>query len=286
LHVNLCIQGRDGNVAISPKHMRRIILEQSKRAHVGHIGSSLCVVEILAALHGGVLRGSSPEDPERDRFVLSKGHAALALYCALALRGWISEAQLSTFCGDGSLLGVHPEAAMRGVDFCSGSLGQGLSIAAGAALAARIQGSARRAFCLISDGECNEGSTWEAAMFAAHNRLSNLRVVADVNGQQALGLTRDVCASANLCERWGAFGWDVAQVDGHSVEALTAALNASGDDRPRIVLAQTIFGRGVPFMELGIPVSQKHLPVQPINWHYLPMSDEEYAMALAALEHA
>jgi transketolase len=261
-----------------------MILEQSKRAHVGHIGSSLCVVEILAALYGGVLRGHSPDDPDRDRFVLSKGHAALALYSVLALRGWISDAQVGTFCDDGSLLGVHPEAALAGVDFCSGSLGQGLSIAAGAALAARIQGSARRAFCLISDGECNEGSVWEAAMFAAHNRLSNLRAIADVNGQQALGLTRDVCAAENIRQRWEAFGWDVVQVDGHSVEALSAALTGPGDSRPRIVLAQTIFGRGVPFMEQGIPVSQKHLPVQPINWHYLPMSDEEYEMALNALE--
>jgi transketolase len=285
--VNLGIRGLGGKVTISPKispgKLRRIILEQSKRAHVGHIGSSLCVVEILAALYGGVLRGQSPDDPDRDRFVLSKGHAALALYATLALKGWVSDEQLATFCGDGSLLGVHPEAALPGIDFCSGSLGHGLSIAAGAALAARIQGSDRRAFCLISDGECNEGSVWESAMFAAHNRLSNLFVVADINGQQALGLTRDVCAATNMRDRWQAFGWDTAEVDGHSIEAITAALNAPGDGRPRIVLARTIFGCGVPFMEQGVPVSQKHLPVQPINWHYLPMSDEEYAMALSAV---
>ena len=264
--------------------MRRMILAQSRRANVGHIGSSLCIVEILAALYGGVLRAHSAGDPDRDRFVLSKGHAALALYVALTLKGWVSEAQLDTFADDGSLLGVHPEAALPGVDFCSGSLGQGLSMAAGAALAARIQGSGRRAFCLISDGECNEGSIWEAAMFAAHNRLSNLCVLADINGQQALGLTRDVCAAQNMRERWEAFGWDAVEVDGHSVEALTAAMTASGDTRPRILLARTIFGRGVPFMEKGIPVSQKHLPVQPINWHYLPMSEEEYALAVSALE--
>ena len=209
-------------------------------------------------------------DPERDRFVLSKGHAALALYATLAVKGWVSQEQLDTFCGDGSLLGVHPEAALAGVDFCSGSLGHGLSIAAGSALAARIQRSDRRAYCLLSDGECNEGSIWEAAMFAAHNRLSNLIAVADINGQQALGLTRDVCASANMCHRWEAFGWDVAEVDGHSVEALTSALRAPQTGKPRIVLAQTTFGCGVPFMEQGIPISQKHLPVQHINWHYLP----------------
>jgi transketolase len=231
-----------------------------------------------------VLRAQSPDDPERDRFVLSKGHAALALYAALTLKGWVTAAQLESFAENDSLLGVHPEAALPGVDFCSGSLGHGLSMAAGAALAARIQGSGRRAFCLISDGECNEGSVWEAAMFAAHNRLSNLCAVADVNGQQALGLTRDVCAAQNMRERWEAFGWNAIDVDGHSVEALTGAMTAAGDDRPRILLARTIFGCGVPFMEKGIPVSQEHLPVQPINWHYLPMSDEEYRLALSAVE--
>jgi transketolase len=260
--------------------MRRMILAQSKRANVGHIGSSLCVVEILAALYGGVLRAQSVDDPNRDRFVLSKGHAALALYVALTLNGSLSGACLDTFADDGSLLGVHPEAALPGVDFCSGSLGQGLSIAAGAALAARMQGSERRAFCLISDGECNEGSIWEAAMFAAHNQLSNLCAIADINGQQALGLTRDVCAAQNIKERWEAFGWDAVEVDGHSIDALTTAMTRGGDSRPRIVIARTIFGRSVSFMEKGIPISQKHLPVQPINWHYLPMSDEEYELAL------
>jgi transketolase len=132
----------------------------------------------------GAMRRAGTEDPDRDRFVLSKGHAALALYALLALRGALSEAQLDSFCGDDSLLGVHPEAALTGVDFSTGSLGQGLCMAAGAALAAHLQRSSRRAFCLISDGECNEGSVWEAAMFAAHHGLSNLTVVAVMNGQQ------------------------------------------------------------------------------------------------------
>ena len=265
--------------------MRRIILEQSKRAHVGHIGSSLCVVEILSALYSGILQIASHDDADRDRFILSKGHAALALYAALYLNGWITEAQLATFCDDGSLLGVHPESALAGVDFCSGSLGQGLCIAAGAALAARLQGSQRRVFCLISDGECNEGSVWEAAMFAAHNKLSNLCVIADINGQQALGLTRDVCDSDNMLAKWQAFGWDAVECDGHSLTALTSALTApASQPKPQIVLARTVFGCGVPFMEQGIPISQTHLPVQPINWHYLPMSDEEYLAARAAVE--
>lgn len=275
---------RNALQGISPKQMRRIVLSQSKRANVGHVGSCLCVVEILAALYGHVLRIPSPETPDRDRFILSKGHAALALYAALFLKDWLTEADLETFCGDNSLLGVHPEAALRGIDFSSGSLGHGLSLGAGAALAARMQGSSRRVFCLISDAECNEGSVWEAAMFAAHQQLGNLTVILDWNGQQALGLTRDVIDLSNLAERWRVFGWRVSEVDGHSMPALVSALSEPPAAAPHMVLAKTIFGKGVSYMERGIPISQTHLPVQPINWHYLPMSEVEYRTAVAEVE--
>jgi len=265
--------------------MRRIILAQSKRANVGHIGSCLCVVEILAAIYGGVLKASSPDDPDRDRFILSKGHAALALYAALALKGWISQAELDGFCGDGSRIAVHPEHTVPGVDFSTGSLGQGICLATGAALGARLQGAARRVYCLISDAECNEGSTWEAVMFAAQHRLGNLQVVLDWNRQQALGLTRDIIDVPNLKERWSAFGWDVTEVDGHSVPQLVEALSNRPDDAaPQLILARTIFGRGVSYMEQGTPLTQVHLPVQPINWHYLPMSDHEFEIAMRELE--
>lgn len=272
---------------ISPKQMRRIILSQSRRANVGHIGCCLCVVEILSALYSSVLRAASPDDPDRDRFILSKGHAGLALYASLVLRGWLDEAELETFCGDNTLFAVHPEVGVPGVDFSTGSLGQGLSIACGAALAARLQASRRRVFCLISDGECNEGSTWEAAMFAAHHRLSNLHVIVDSNGQQALGRTCDVMDTSNLAERWKAFGWRTAEVDGHSVPELVEALAApSAFEAPHIVVAKTVFGKGVSYMERGIPVTQTHLPVQPVNWHYLPMSEDEYRLAMEELEQS
>src|SRR5271170_1590759 len=176
----------------SAAEIRRIIVQQSKRANVGHIGSCLCVVDILSVLYERVLRQESPRHPERDRFVLSKGHAGLALYATLVVRGWIPSDALDTFCGDDSVLGVHPEAVVPGIDFSTGSLGQGLSIAAGSALAARLQQSPRRVFCLISDAELNEGSTWEAIMFAAHHRLENLKVIVDWNGQQAFGISSDV----------------------------------------------------------------------------------------------
>lgn len=272
---------------IQPAAMRRTILQQSKRANVGHIGSCLGVVEILSALYGDVLRISAPSDPDRDRFILSKGHAGLALYAALALKGWILEEKLNTFCGDNSLLGVHPEAALVGVDFSTGSLGHGPSMAAGAALAARLQFSERHIYCLISDAECNEGSVWEAAMFAAHHQLDNLTLIVDWNGQQALGRTCDVMNCSNLHQRWEAFGWRATEVEGHSVPALVEALKGQikePDSRPHIVLARTTFGKGVSYMEQGVPITQTHLPVHAINWHYLPMSAAEYEIAMAELE--
>ncbi len=254
--------------------IRRIILEQSKRAHVGHIGSALSVADVLAVLYGRVMRIPAPEDPDRDRFILSKGHSALALYAALHLKGWLSSETLDSYCGDDSLLGVHPEHALRGVDFSTGSLGQGLSMGAGAALAARIQGSSRRVFVLVSDAECNEGSLWEAVMFAAHHGLANLTAIVDLNGQQALGYTRDVLDLSPMAARWQAFGWHADEVDGHDAEALTDALGfehpagGAAGVRPRAVIARTIFGKGVSYMQ------------NKIKWHYWPMSDDEYRQAL------
>jgi transketolase len=273
---------------IDPKRMRQLVLAQSKRANVGHIGSCLCVVEILCALYGGVIRAAGPKDPDRDRFILSKGHAGLALYAALALKGWITESDLDTFCGDNSLLGVHPECGIAGVDFATGSLGHGLGLAAGAALAARMQQSNRQIYCLISDAECNEGSVWEAAMFAAHHRLSNLTAIVDLNGQQAFGLTRDVLDSSNMSQRWQAFGWQTVEVDGHAIDDIEDALSqdASRDGSPKVVLARTTFGKGVWYMEQGVSVTQSHIASHPINWHYLPMSDEEYQIAMSGLEES
>jgi len=252
------------------RQIRRIILEQSKRAHVGHIGSALSVADILAALYGGALRAADPDDADRDRFILSKGHAALALYAALHLKGWVSKAQLDTFCGNGTLLGVHPDRTLRGVDFTTGSLGHGLSMGAGGALGARMKKSGRRAFVLISDAECNEGSVWEAAMFAAHHKISNLVAILDCNGQQALGYTEKVLDLSPIADRWRAFGWDVREVDGHDTAAISKTIEGldvrSGP--PHLIVARTIFGKGVSFMQ------------NKIKWHYLPMTDEEYAQAM------
>ncbi len=255
---------------VTPFHIRRLILEQSRRAHVGHIGSALSIADITAALYGGILRIDHPDDAERDRFVLSKGHAVLAVYAALYLKGWLSQQQLDTFCGDDTLLGVHPEHQLCGIDFSTGSLGQGLCVGVGSALAARLQGAARRVFVLVSDAECNEGALWEAVMFAAHNRLANLVVIVDQNGQQALDYTQNVLDLSPLAERWRAFGWHACDVDGHDVAALERTLagldTTSGP--PHVLIAHTVFGYNVSYMR------------NQIKWHYWPMSDEEYQQAL------
>jgi transketolase len=258
------------------KQIRRSVLTHSKRANVGHIGSALSVVDLLAALYGGVLEARSATDPERDRFILSKGHAALALYSTLHATGRLSDCALASFCVDGSALATHPEHVVSWVDFSTGSLGLGLSFAVGAALAARIQGSRRRAFVLLSDAECNEGSVWEAVMLAAHHGLGNVIALVDVNGQQALGYTHEVLDLAPLSRRWQAFGWDVHEVDGHDVEALTSTLESVSavTTKPHVLLAQTTFGKGVSYME------------GTIAWHYLPMSDAQYTQAMSELEDA
>ncbi len=249
------------------------IVDRSMHARVGHIGSALSVADMLAALYGDVLGREEPQGVDRDRMVLSKGHAALALYAALVATERLDTSALDRYCADGSMLGVHPEHVVDGIDFSTGSLGQGLPVAAGAALAARLQRSARRAFVLMSDAECNEGSVWEAAMFASHHRLANLIALIDVNGQQALGYTRDVLDCEPLAERWRAFGWDVHEVDGHDAEAISATIHALDVEHgpPHLLLCRTTFGKGVSFMESRI------------EWHYLPLDAEQHARALAEL---
>jgi len=259
--------------AVSATAIRRIVLDQSRRANVGHIGSCLSVADIIAALYGEVLAIDCPDDADRDRFILSKGHAALALYAALHLRGWLSAEELDTFCGDGTRLGVHPEHFQPGVDFSTGSLGHGLAMGVGAALAARTQASRRRVFVLLSDAECNEGSVWEAAMFAAQHRLANLVAIVDENGQQALGHTRDILDLSPMAERWQAFGWEAGIVDGNDAEAVATVLSAPGiTGRPRVLVAKTTFGKGVSFME------------GQVRWHYMPMTEAEHTQAMEEVD--
>jgi len=256
----------------TPQAVRRVIIEQSRRAHVGHIGSCLSVVEILCAVYSGVLNARPENSAKRDRFVLSKGHAALAFYAVLHECGVLDADALETFCGGDSLLGVHPEIPAPGVDFCTGSLGHGLSYAVGSALAARMDGANWRALALLSDAECNEGSVWEAAAFAGHHRLGNVVAIVDANGQQALGATVDILDLEPLPARWEAFGWEAVEVDGHDMDALCRAMEPRETHAaPRVIIARTTFGRGVSYME------------GQLDWHYLPMDEAQYRQALGEI---
>lgn len=257
--------------SVTSRALRQVVVEQVKRANVGHAGSALSVADIMVTLYGELLASHDPADPDRDRVVLSKGHAALACYAALYLRGWLGRDELDTFCGNDTLLGVHPVTDVPGVDFCTGSLGHGLPMAVGAALAARLAGSDRRVYVVVSDAECNEGSTWEAAMFAAHHKLANLVVFIDDNGQQSFGYSKDVLMPTPLARRWEAFGWDTRTVDGHDVPAMTDTVRAlpSGRGEPHVLVCRTVFGSGVSFMEGRIA------------WHYARLDDDQYARALA-----
>lgn len=262
------------------RQIRRDILSMTHAAGSGHPGGSLSAVEILVSLYFGQMRldPARPDDPNRDRFLLSKGHAAPLLYSVLARRGYFDPALLPTLRQLGSPLQGHPHMAkLPGLDCSSGSLGQGLSIANGLALAARRTGRTYRTYCLLGDGELQEGQVWEAAMFAAHRGLDNLVAVVDRNGLQIDGRTCDVCDPGDLGAKFAAFGWDVTEVDGHDASALVEVLGAAKAARagkPHAVIARTVKGKGVPFME------------NEAGWHGKAPNAEQTADALAALEGA
>ena len=259
--------------------MRADIVRMIAEAGSGHPGGSLSCADILAALYFGGVLEHDPENPEwegRDRFILAKGHAAPALYAALAQAGYIPREELATLRKLGSRLQGHPDSnQVPGVEVSTGSLGQGLSIAAGAAAGLRLDGAPQTVFALLGDGECQEGQVWEAAMFAAHRGLDNLVAIVDRNGLQIDGRTCDVCDPGDLGAKFAAFGWDVDEVDGHDLDALVAVLGAAKagrDGRPHAVIARTVKGKGVPFME------------NEAGWHGKAPNAEQAAEALAALE--
>ena len=249
------------------------ILEAAFNASKGHIGSALSIADIIAVIAPQV-RGLGTREPGRDRFVLSKGHAAMAWYGALRELQVIDEETFTSYGRDGSLLGTHPDPQLPGVDFMTGSLGQGISYAVGSAMAARRSPVPWSVYAVLSDSELNEGVTWEAALIAAHHRCADLTVVLDRNGQQALGYTADVLDTSGAATAFQAMGWHVTQVDGHDVDELSRALSTSAEQRagkPHLIVAATTAGKGVDFME------------RRIEWHYLPMSPEQHASALAQL---
>ena len=259
--------------------LRLQVLEMTRASGASHIGTNYSIAELLAVLYGHVLRVDPdlPRWPDRDRFVLSKGHGCAALYAVLAERGFFPREWLDTFYRNGGRLPGHAtHTGIPGVEVSTGSLGHGLSIATGMALAARRDQRPHRVYCLLSDGECDEGSTWEPVLFAAHHRLDNLVAVVDYNKIQSLGATKDILDLEPFADKWRAFGWATEEVDGHDVPALLArfARLPFSSGRPSCLIAHTVKGKGVSFME------------GTVLWHYRSPQGDEYRAALAELEAA
>lgn len=252
--------------------LRLATVQMAHDAKTAHVGSALSSVEILVALYFHALRiDPSESGVDEDRFILSKGHGCMSYYAALAERGYFPRDWLATYGQNGGKLPLHPSpVGIPGVQIATGSLGHGLSIGAGTALARHMDGRPGRVFVLLSDGECNEGSVWEGAMFAAGRRLDRLTVIVDYNKLQAMGRCDEITALAPLAQKWSAFGWGVREIDGHDLAAVCEALDAvpyeSG--RPNAIIAHTVKGKGVSFME------------DDTEWHYRPPNDEDLAKAI------
>jgi transketolase len=258
--------------------LRGRVIATSGKAQVPHLGSCLSCIDILVAAYFHALRldTAQPTNPMRDRFILSKGHAAPALFQVLARRGFYPEAALDDYGADGSVFAEHPPTPshLAGIEAATGSLGHGLPMGLGMALAGRIQGQSYRVLALVSDGECNEGSIWECAMMAAAQRVGRLAVIVDFNKWQATGRSREVLALDPLVDKWRAFGWDAKEVDGHDLGELTQALSAWADvdeGQPLALIAHTIKGKGVSFME------------DDNNWHYRTPNESEVLQAYREL---
>lgn len=258
--------------------MRIDIVRMIAEAGSGHPGGSLSCVDILCALYfGGVLEhdAQQPGNPQRDRFILAKGHAAPALYAVLAHAGYFPQEELLTLRKLGSRLQGHPDSSLvPGVEVSTGSLGQGLSVAAGMAAGLKLNDSSNTVFAVLGDGECQEGQVWEAAMFAAHQQLDNLVAIVDRNCLQIDGDTADVCDPGDVAAKFQAFGWDAHEVDGHDIPALIEALtNAKTckNKKPHALIARTIKGKGVSFME------------NQAGWHGKAPNAEQTEAALADL---
>jgi len=258
------------------RDLRRDVIQLAHSSKSGHIGSSLSCVELLVALYFSFLRGA-PTEEGRDRFIMSKGHACTPFYGCLVKRGWLPESHYRAYGEEGGPLGHHPLRHPEwGIEISSGSLGHGLSIGAGLAKAAKLDGHLWRSVVLMSDGEQNEGTVWEAVGFAAQHQLDNLVAIVDFNKIQALGDCRDIIGLEPLEERYRAFGWAVRRLDGHDLGGLVEALRCVPFERgkPSVLIADTVKGKGVSFMENSL------------LWHYRCPDATELAAALRELADA
>lgn len=244
---------------------RKRLLQMHFESGVGHIGGNLSCLDAMMLIYHEYVG-------VEDRFILSKGHSAGALYIALWTLGRLSDNSLKSFHKDNTLLAGHPPASgLKDVLFATGSLGHGLSLAAGTALSLQLKGKSGTVYCLTSDGEWQEGSTWEAMIFAAHRRLSNLTILVDHNNLQGFGGTHDVASMSPLAEKIAGFNLDIQSVDGHDLTAIRAALDKP-TERCRVIILETIKGKGVSFME------------NKMEWHYLPLEEKQYHQAIRELE--
>lgn len=255
--------------------VRMGIIEGVYNAKSGHPGGSLSIADTLTYLYFARMNvyPDKPDLPDRDRFVLSKGHTAPALYSTLAQRGFFSTDELKSLRHIGALLQGHPCIHIPGVDMSSGSLGQGISAACGMALAGRLSGDAYRVYCVLGDGEIEEGQVWEAAMFAAHYKLDNLVAIVDNNGLQIDGKISDVCSPYPITDKFAAFGWHVIEADAHDFDSLERAFDEAEtvSGKPSVIVQKSVKGKGVSFME------------DQVSWHGTAPNDEQYAQAMAEL---
>lgn len=264
------------HISSMAKTMRARILDISHRCGLSaHLGGGLSMVDILATLYGGVLnvRSDDPQWPDRDRFILSKGHGVLGYYSALLVSGFISDEQFESFQTNESDLIAHPVMNLAlGIESSNGSLGHGLSMAIGIALAAKKRQAAFRTYVLLGDGECNEGSVWEGIMSAAQLRLDGLTAIVDYNRLQSDGDSRNIIDFGNLAQKFAGFGWHAIDVDGHSLEALAGAFAETPPaGMPKAIIARTIKGKGVSFMENNN------------EWHHNRLTKANYDMAIAEI---
>jgi transketolase len=266
----------DRELALKSFALRRRMLRLIHEAGAGHTGGGLSCIDILNLLYNRVLKitPETVDSPARDRYVQSKGHCVEALYAVMSDRGYFPDSDLDTVCHYKSYYVGHPTRKIRGMEMNTGALGHGLPICLGMALSAKMDGEAFRVFTLLGDGELAEGSNWEAAMAAAHYDLDNLVAILDHNTLQITGHTRDVMSNEPLDEKWRAFGWEVRSVNGHDYAALSAAITTPHPGKPLFIIANTVKGKGVSFMEnVG-------------KWHHGVPSDTELAQALAELDAA
>lgn len=265
------------HLADNARTIRQHIVRMVASAGAGHPGGSLSAVDVIVCLYDSVMRidPTRPDWPERDRFVLSKGHASPALYAKLAEKGYFGREHLLTFDHIGSILQGHPDMTKTpGIDMSTGSLGQGLSVGVGMALGARLRGLSFHTYVMLGDGELQEGQVWEAAMLAAKYHLSNLTAIIDTNGLQLVDAVQRVMpSSCSMTDKWRAFGWNTLEMDGHNVPEILKTLDRARAfrDGPSVIISNTVKGKGVSFME------------GKVAWHSRGINEDELALALSEL---